>query len=228
MCVSTYAHSSDGIVVMDPSAEGVPKLIVAVKSDPTGDGGDRNGSESTPPQLLHTIAPAVANAQLAEFSKTLTPVGGSGTPGGITLSTQSNASAAGSSANQSFFTAQTLAYAGSTPTSLALSSVSSSPDVCVVDGTPTSKRDIRLLKNREAAKECRRKKKEYVRCLENRVAVLEAQNSKLMEELKNLKDMYCHKVEETSGTVQPEAVAVAVPAGVNVALLSGIPPSNQQ
>ena len=30
------------------------------------------------------------------------------------------------------------------------------------------KREIRLLKNREAARECRRKKKEYIKCLENR------------------------------------------------------------
>lgn len=34
---------------------------------------------------------------------------------------------------------------------------------------------------REAAKECRRKKKEYVKCLENRVAVLENQNKALIE-----------------------------------------------
>lgn len=34
------------------------------------------------------------------------------------------------------------------------------------------KREMRLLKNREAARECRRKKKEYIKCLENRVAVL--------------------------------------------------------
>uniref|UniRef100_A0A915MZV5 KID domain-containing protein n=1 Tax=Meloidogyne javanica TaxID=6303 RepID=A0A915MZV5_MELJA len=39
----------------------------------------------------------------------------------------------------------------------------------------------------EAAKECRRKKKEYVKCLENRVAVLENQNKALIEELKTLK-----------------------------------------
>lgn len=55
------------------------------------------------------------------------------------------------------------------------------------------KRELRLLKNKEAAKECRRKKKEYVRCLENRVAVLENQNKTLIEELKSLKELYCQK-----------------------------------
>ncbi|XP_008274119.1 cAMP-responsive element modulator-like [Stegastes partitus] len=57
------------------------------------------------------------------------------------------------------------------------------------------KRELRLMKNREAARECRRKKKEYVRCLEQRVAVLEKQNQSLIEELRALKDIYCHKVE---------------------------------
>lgn len=46
---------------------------------------------------------------------------------------------------------------------------------------------------REAAKECRRKKKEYVKCLENRVSVLETQNKALIEELKTLKELYCRK-----------------------------------
>ena len=46
---------------------------------------------------------------------------------------------------------------------------------------------------REAARECRRKKKEYVKCLENRVAVLENQNKTLIEELKILKDLYSNK-----------------------------------
>ncbi|XP_073912484.1 cAMP-responsive element modulator isoform X8 [Castor canadensis] len=67
----------------------------------------------------------------------------------------------------------------------------------------TRKRELRLMKNshlpcvgsREAARECRRKKKEYVKCLENRVAVLENQNKTLIEELKALKDLYCHKTE---------------------------------
>ncbi|XP_077101227.1 cAMP responsive element modulator b isoform X2 [Siphateles boraxobius] len=57
------------------------------------------------------------------------------------------------------------------------------------------KREHRLMKNREAARECRRKKKEYVKCLENRVAVLEKQNKMLIQELKALKDIYCHKTE---------------------------------
>ncbi|XP_055303580.1 cyclic AMP response element-binding protein B isoform X3 [Sitodiplosis mosellana] len=55
------------------------------------------------------------------------------------------------------------------------------------------KREIRLQKNREAARECRRKKKEYIKCLENRVAVLENQNKALIEELKSLKELYCQQ-----------------------------------
>lgn len=53
------------------------------------------------------------------------------------------------------------------------------------------KREMRLLKNREAARECRRKKKEYIKCLEDRVAVLENQNKALIDELKSLKELYC-------------------------------------
>lgn len=52
------------------------------------------------------------------------------------------------------------------------------------------KREHRLVKNREAARECRRKKKEYIKCLENRVQVLENQNKALIEELHKLKRTY--------------------------------------
>jgi hypothetical protein len=45
--------------------------------------------------------------------------------------------------------------------------------------------------NREAARECRRKKKEYIKCLENRVCVLEKQNKTLIEELRSLRESYC-------------------------------------
>ncbi|XP_030766607.1 cyclic AMP-responsive element-binding protein 1 [Sitophilus oryzae] len=58
------------------------------------------------------------------------------------------------------------------------------------------KREMRLLKNREAARECRRKKKEYIKCLENRVAVLENQNKALIDELKTLKELYCQQKTE--------------------------------
>merc|ERR1712013_670723 len=64
------------------------------------------------------------------------------------------------------------------------------PSIGSSSGTGHRKREIRLLKNREAARECRRKKKEYIKCLENRVAVLENQNKALIEELKSLKELY--------------------------------------
>ncbi|XP_053311790.1 cyclic AMP-dependent transcription factor ATF-1 isoform X2 [Spea bombifrons] len=85
----------------------------------------------------------------------------------------------------------------STTTSLPQTVVMTSPLTLSCGTTKTDdphlKREIRLMKNREAARECRRKKKEYVKCLENRVAVLENQNKTLIEELKSLKDLYCHK-----------------------------------
>ena len=51
------------------------------------------------------------------------------------------------------------------------------------------KRAVRLQKNREAARECRRKKKEYIKCLENRVAVLEV--SLIWREKENV--LFCPK-----------------------------------
>ena len=59
---------------------------------------------------------------------------------------------------------------------------STSPNV----GGPTEanrKRAVRLQKNREAARECRRKKKEYIKCLENRVAVLEVHFDQFNEKI---------------------------------------------
>lgn len=46
---------------------------------------------------------------------------------------------------------------------------------------------------REAAKECRRKKKEYVKCLENRVKNLEEQNKVLVDEINRMKDIFSKK-----------------------------------
>ncbi|MGH0134658.1 UNVERIFIED_CONTAM: hypothetical protein FKN15_018858 [Acipenser sinensis] len=74
-------------------------------------------------------------------------------------------------------------------------SVIQSPQIQTVQGqvmTAETSTDVAFW---EAARECRKKKKEYVKCLENRVAVLENQNKTLIEELKALKDLYCHKTE---------------------------------
>jgi bZIP transcription factor len=57
--------------------------------------------------------------------------------------------------------------------------------------------DLIRLSSSEAARECRRKKKEYIKCLEERVAGLENQNKALIEELRRLKELYCQR-EETS------------------------------
>ncbi|XP_073237281.1 cyclic AMP-responsive element-binding protein-like isoform X2 [Porites lutea] len=84
---------------------------------------------------------------------------------------------------------------GQVPPGMVLSSPGIAGNGQQIAEDASRKREMRLLKNREAAKECRRKKKEYVKCLENRVAVLENQNKTLIEELKTLKDLYCHKSE---------------------------------
>ncbi|CAF0825078.1 unnamed protein product [Adineta ricciae] len=73
-------------------------------------------------------------------------------------------------------------------------------------GDPSRKREMRLQKNREAARECRRKKKEYIKCLEERVAGLESQNKALIEELRQLKELYCQR-EETSNKSNSKTTA---------------------
>ncbi|XP_058498441.1 cAMP-responsive element modulator-like isoform X1 [Solea solea] len=57
------------------------------------------------------------------------------------------------------------------------------------------RREFRLMKNRMAARECRRKKREHLKYLEDRLAVLENQNKTLIEELRVLKDMCQQKAE---------------------------------
>jgi len=52
----------------------------------------------------------------------------------------------------------------------------------------------------EAARECRRKKKEYIKCLEERVTGLENQNKALIEELRQLKELYCQREETNNNT----------------------------
>ncbi|CAH0381313.1 unnamed protein product [Bemisia tabaci] len=79
------------------------------------------------------------------------------------------------------------------PGEIVVTQGSTLPGVPLMAEDQARKRELRLLKNREAARECRRKKKEYIKCLENRVAVLENQNKALIDELKSLKELYCQQ-----------------------------------
>ncbi|XP_030205026.1 cAMP-responsive element modulator isoform X6 [Gadus morhua] len=54
----------------------------------------------------------------------------------------------------------------------------------------TQKRELRLMKNREAAKACRQRKKSYMSCLEASVARLEEENKKLRARLQCFQNTY--------------------------------------
>jgi len=136
--------------------------------------------------------------------------GGSPTPGAAALQNSSVVQYAASTQNgQTVFIPGTVATAtasgpqiisvasasGPAPAQTSPVSVSGSDHGCHSGGHTgvgevTRKRELRLLKNREAARECRNKKKEYIKCLENRVAILENQNKALIEELRSLKELY--------------------------------------
>lgn len=85
--------------------------------------------------------------------------------------------AASTQNGQTVFIPGTVATAStSTPQIISVATSASSPQGSTSGGgagssieEATRKREIRLLKNREAARECRNKKKEYIKCLENRV-----------------------------------------------------------
>ncbi|XP_003382636.1 PREDICTED: cyclic AMP-dependent transcription factor ATF-1-like [Amphimedon queenslandica] len=120
-----------------------------------------------PSNLLSSALLNASSNQLSNFGAQLPAGGGSGTPIGHKQSLRTVSSPEG--------------FVGSPP---------------LPGEDSTKKREIRLMKNREAARECRRKKKEYIRCLENRVAVLESQNQALIGELRALKELYLPKNQE--------------------------------
>lgn len=57
----------------------------------------------------------------------------------------------------------------------------------VVADDQIAKKSRRLIKNRVAAKECRRKKKQYIRDVEGKIELLEQTNKSLLEEIDELK-----------------------------------------
>jgi len=119
-----------------------------------------------------------------------------GGEGAATSSTSGVVQYAATSQNgQTVFIPGTVASGSPSGPQIISVATTASPTAPTSAGPPTieeasRKREIRLLKNREAARECRNKKKEYIKCLENRVAILENQNKALIEELKSLKELY--------------------------------------
>ncbi|XP_065114602.1 cAMP responsive element modulator b isoform X1 [Paramisgurnus dabryanus] len=71
-----------------------------------------------------------------------------------------------------------------------VSSPGSVPSPQQLSEEASRKRELRLMKNRVAAKECRQRKKEYVRDLETRLTAMENQNKKLTKELEHIKTLY--------------------------------------
>ncbi|XP_048030042.1 cAMP responsive element modulator b isoform X1 [Megalobrama amblycephala] len=69
------------------------------------------------------------------------------------------------------------------------SSPSSLPSPQKLAEEASRKRELRLMKNRTAAKEYRRRQKDYVRSLETRIAMMENQKRKMTEELDSLKEL---------------------------------------
>ena len=57
-----------------------------------------------------------------------------------------------------------------------------------INGAPTDSRQRRLEKNRESARESRKRKKNYISSLEAKMAGLEAENNRLRNVLQNYKE----------------------------------------
>lgn len=137
---------------------------------------------------LHTTLAAAAAAQQTPSSGAPSTNASSSAPGASVVQY-----AATSQNGQTVFLPSTAASGTTQMITVGGGGSTSAASAAPSNGVPEEavrKREIRLLKNREAARECRNKKKEYIKCLENRVAVLENQNKALIEELKSLKELY--------------------------------------
>lgn len=169
----------------EPSVVEVTTSAAADEDAATGEGGPSSSTGSSGVQTIsingqqyQIVSPSVDNVQ------TIT-VGSSGS------ASQPASSSSGTVVQYAPVSqnGQTVFIPGTVGASLAVAT-SASGSGSIATEEAVRKREIRLLKNREAARECRNKKKEYIKCLENRVAVLENQNKALIEELKSLKELY--------------------------------------
>ena len=60
----------------------------------------------------------------------------------------------------------------------------------ILDPYKYTPKELRLMKNRIAARECRKKKKEYIKNLENHVIKLEKENDAMRTEIKLLQSRF--------------------------------------
>uniref|UniRef100_A0A915KEY2 BZIP domain-containing protein n=1 Tax=Romanomermis culicivorax TaxID=13658 RepID=A0A915KEY2_ROMCU len=83
----------------------------------------------------------------------------------------------------------------------------------IISNNNGKRQEDRLMRNRSAAKECRLKKKEYVKCLEKRLRVLEDQNKQLIEQVKSLMQI----IRNTASLAAAAGVPMAMTPRVGVA-----------
>jgi len=154
---------------------------------------DSDSGESVATQQVQTITingqqyqivnpSALASSSEGASIQTITVGGSSASPPTASASTAGVVQYAATSQNgQTVFIPGTVATASASgPQIISVATSGGSPPAAAPSAVVTAnsieeatrKREIRLLKNREAARECRNKKKEYIKCLENRVGEL--------------------------------------------------------
>nr|XP_023661731.1 cAMP-responsive element modulator-like isoform X2 [Paramormyrops kingsleyae] len=112
-------------------------------------------------------------------------------PGGKKLASLPGSNMAMQAATGDMSTYQICSPTSSLPHGMVMaSSPGSVPSPQQLAEEATRKRELRLMKNREAAKKSRHWKREYMKCVESRVCMLEVQNRMLSDELGILNDIY--------------------------------------
>jgi len=192
----SYCKILDDIKGTEAKVANLKEETIEVTTSVDSDSGDSMAQQQVQTITINGQQYQIVNPSALSQSgsiQTIT-VGGEGA---ATSSTSGVVQYAATSQNgQTVFIPGTVASPGSASGPQIISvATTASPTAATSAGPPTieeasRKREIRLLKNREAARECRNKKKEYIKCLENRVAILENQNKALIEELKSLKELY--------------------------------------
>merc|ERR1712223_2052463 len=190
----SYCKILDDIKGTEAKVANLKEETIEVTTSVDSDSGDSMAQQQVQTITINGQQNQIVNPSALSQSgsiQTIT-VGGEGA---ATSSTSGVVQYAATSQNgQTVFIPGTVASASASGPQIISVATTAPPTAPSSAGPPTieeasRRREIRLLKNREAARECRNKKKEYIKCLENRVAILENQNKALIEELKSLKEL---------------------------------------